>query len=77
MVRPSTPFVCYVVYHVPSRGDTVRTTVRTIVHNFGCARSHARSGYEMRESTILKRRSGGDGIQTPRVRCTPTTPVRN
>jgi hypothetical protein len=35
-----------------------------------------RSGYEMRESTILKRRSGGDGIQTPRVRCTPTKPVR-
>jgi hypothetical protein len=36
-----------------------------------------RSGYEMRESTILKRRSGGDGIQTPRVWCTPTKPVRN
>ena len=35
-----------------------------------------RNGYEMRESTILKRRSGGDGIQTPRVRCTPTKPVR-
>ena len=35
-----------------------------------------RSGYEMRESTILKRRSGGDGIQTPRVRCTPTKRVR-
>ena len=31
-----------------------------------------RSEYVMRESTILKRRSGGDGIQTPRVRCTPT-----
>ena len=26
-----------------------------------------RSGYEMRESTILKRRSGGDGIQTPNM----------
>ena len=34
-----------------------------------------RSGYEMRESTIMKRRSGGDGIQTPRVRCTPTKRV--
>ena len=36
-----------------------------------------RSGYEMRESTMLKRRSGGDGIQTPRVRCTLTKHVRN
>ena len=34
-----------------------------------------RSEYVMRESTILKRRSGGDGIQTPRVRCTPTKRV--
>ena len=34
-----------------------------------------RSGYEMRESTILKRRSGGDGIETPRVRCIPTKRV--
>jgi hypothetical protein len=31
-----------------------------------------RSAYEMRESTIMKRRSDEDGIQTPRVWCTPT-----